>query len=199
MHQDFCLKSNAFRRSISWPSEQWCHPWWEHIKHDRNRHQSSFCSEENWILKKCTLLQTHKQRLYSGYHYTDDTCSTRSKCKRSFAQGSCITEKITTTLTSSASYLAYQRWQWRLRSHVLSICLSAQTHDCSTWLAQGWITAWLACSHHPVPPDSWVHLWRSAPKNQSAPSSVWICVGFNFFIDSFGWYFSKSRRFTEGA
>lgn len=39
------------------------------------------------------------------------------------------------------------------------LSLSAQTHDWSTWLAQGWITVWLACSHHPVPADSWVHRW----------------------------------------
>lgn len=44
------------------------------------------------------------------------------------------------------------------------LSLSAQTHDCSAWLAQGWITAWPACSHHPVPADSWAHHWRSHQK-----------------------------------
>lgn len=71
-------------------------------------------------------------------------------------KGSQITEKhtILTIFTPSSANLTYQRWQGRLKSHVLGLCLS-------TWLARGWITAWLACSYHPVPADSWAHYWRS--------------------------------------
>lgn len=74
------------------------------------------------------------------------------------------------------------------------LSLSAQTHDCSTWLAQGWITAWLACSHHPVPADSWALHWRSHPKHCLTPRAGHEKTV--HYLDSFGTLF---WWFTEGV
>lgn len=145
-----------------------------------------YAEEDNWAVRGYKLFNNSIQQLTINPPPMDEYREAHTK--------GTITEK---TQNSSCSLLLL------LRPHIPAVaagaskescaqrlCLSAQTHDCSTWLAQGWITAWLACSHHPVPADSWAIHTDARTQNIILPPSralknsliVWFC---GFYFETF--------------